>query len=73
MKNIKKKEIWIILLAAIIVSLLTIGVVKAVDWKEVEGLEKGAIGKSIFYSYDALVSAKNTYCIQHPATLQNPR
>ena len=74
MKHIKKFEIKFIAMAAIIITALTIGIVKAAgsDITDVEKKGKDAINDVFSLNYSSIANKMNTYCIQHHKALKSP-
>ena len=73
MSSNKKIEIGFIAIAVIIITVLTMGVVKAAitDITNMESKGKNAINDVYSLNYNSIANKTNTYCIQHHKTLRS--
>lgn len=73
MKHIKKFEIKLILIAAIIITALTAGIVRAISTDVTDVEDKGvkAIGDTFSLNIKSIKNKTNTYCIQHHKIFRN--
>lgn len=75
MKHVNKIEVKLIAIAAIIITALTIGIVKATntDITDVEGKDQDAISDVFSLNINSIKNKTNTYCIQHHKPLRKER
>ena len=73
MNFMKKIEIKFIAIAAILITIITVGVVKAyeTDLSKIEGKGKNAINSIFSLGYNSIAGKTNTYCIQHHKALRS--
>ena len=73
MNFMKKIEIKFIAIATILITIITVGVVKAyeTDLSKIEGKGKNAINSIFSLGYNSIAGKTNTYCIQHHKALRS--